>query len=156
MLEERVTTIESLQATDFHNVSLGVIRPKVSDFIAVQDPNVERKEGRMPAEGQKKLSGEDALRIFVPPLKFQYGFACSPECTNDHKIMIEDWEVGEAYREWGARYGDEAELLQQVKNKFVKEATKSARTYFIMGNHVDHPKTYLIIGLIRPRKEDGY
>lgn len=60
--------------------------------------------------------------------------------------MIHDWEVQEAHRQYKRRYGEAA--LDHLKRKY-GETIPAGNLRLIMGTMAAHPRTFIIIGLLR-------
>ena len=85
------------------------------------------------------------------PYWFRYEFTCDdPECDDGdgHCMMCVDWEIGEAYRSWKRKYGDDWEA--PFRQKFETEMIREKDTYFFVGTIKPHPQRWIIIGLFYP------
>ncbi len=60
--------------------------------------------------------------------------------------MIHDWEVQEAHRQYKRKYGDAA--LDHLKRMY-GETIPARNLHFIMGTMAAHPRTFIVIGLLR-------
>lgn len=63
-----------------------------------------------------------------------------------HEHMIHDWEVQAAYHQYKRRYGDAA--LDHLKRMY-GETIPARNLHFIMGTMAAHPRTFIVIGLLR-------
>jgi len=63
-----------------------------------------------------------------------------------HEHMIHDWEVQEAHRQYKRRYGEAA--LEHLKRMY-GEIIPADNLHFIMGTMAAHPRTFIVIGLLR-------
>lgn len=154
ILDKNLTTLEELQSKNHKEVSLGVIKPVILDFVEEDNPHLEKLKIK---KEQKTLFGGNALRLDIPEKSFSYKFKCCNNCEG-HKIICEDWELGELYRKCyqymkEGKYKDEKEVFDKVKNKMFNEMLAKKEVYFIVGTHYRF-NTYIIIGLIYPKKED--
>jgi hypothetical protein len=85
------------------------------------------------------------------PYKFSYKFTCEEPNCSGHKMMIEDWEVMQLYRNMIKEYG-KVEGLKKVKDKFLNQICSQKRdTYFFVGTILKHG-TWVIIGTFWPPK----
>ncbi len=157
-LRENITTMEKLTAINHRKVSMGVIKPyKILNFV--QEPN-EHYEKNIQKQAQQTLDGGSAVKIDILPKTYSYVFYCSPDCKTKHKIMCEDWELGQLYRncekfrEQG-KYKDEKEVFEKIREKFLDTLPKKKDFYFIVGTHYRFT-TYMIISVIYPKKNDVY
>lgn len=150
MLDSKLTTLEELQSKNRGDCSLGVVSPILDDMIWMNSISYSKTIQR--AKGQMTLDGDSVLKLDIPDKKFQYIFRCSQFCPKEHKIMCEDWELGELYRKMKNKYGSE-EACFKVKDKFLNRITSSGHVYFIMGTH-NLWNTWMIISVIYPKKDD--
>lgn len=61
-------------------------------------------------------------------------------------MMIHDWDVQEAYRQYKRRYGDAAvDLLKRMYG----ETIPARNIHLIMGAMLAHPRTFIIFGPLR-------
>jgi hypothetical protein len=63
-----------------------------------------------------------------------------------HEHMVHDWEVQEAHRQYKRRYGEAA--LEHLKRMY-GETIPADNLHFIMGTMAAHPRTFIVIGLLR-------
>jgi len=136
--------------------SLGIFKPgRVSDLIiSPDDPDWPPKF--LHALQQQQLF-EYRQRTLVPPrkvpFKFHYVFDCdNSRCKGDHRMMIEDWEVGALFWKLVDKGGSHKEAAQKVREKFLNELCGPDKgTYFYVGTILAHPKTWVVIGVFYPR-----
>ena len=93
----------------------------------------------------------------IPAYKYRYIFKDDTD-GRTHELLCEDWEVGELYRKCeqyrkAGKYKDIEEVHQKVRHKMLKAIPKNKHLYFIVGSHYRFP-TYMIIGIVYPRKAD--
>jgi len=150
MLDERLTTLEDLQSKSHKEVSLGVIKPRIKDFVWQRSGSYEKV---LSMSGQLDLNGESAVKIETPDKMFQYVFDCSTSCTKEHRIMCEDWELAELYIKVKKNSRDDEEAVYKVKRKFLDYIRSLKHVYFIMGTHNIYG-TWLVISVIYPKKND--
>lgn len=135
--------------------SLGLIKPQeVLKFYNRKD--LEIYAG--PVQYQQRIDGSKTPVIQEIPHLFAYRFKCSDNCSicsNDyHDILCEDWELLEAYRRWGPKYGDVQTLWEKLHDRFYTWMMEERDLYFVVGTHSLYP-TWLIIGLYYPPKDIG-
>lgn len=78
-----------------------------------------------------------------PELAFGYRYTSA---GHSHEHIIHDWEVQEAYRQYRRRYGEEA--ITRL-TKMYGESIPAQNLHFIMGTMAAHPRTFIVIGLLR-------
>lgn len=88
------------------------------------------------------------------PYDFYYSFRCSgaPRCPG-HKLLVIDWELGQAYRRWRWRreYRDPKMLLQKIKEKWFGElCAETKNTHFYVGNMQRFPQQFMVLGVFYP------
>jgi hypothetical protein len=158
VLAKASTSIEELkdkQAKD--KTSLGIFRPKQIIDVAVSAADPDWKKGFKKELAQyrfwenRKASREPLRKV---PFKFQYRFECDDSrCHRNHKMMIEDWEVGALYWKCVDAGATPEEAAQKVKHKFLDEICSSENdTYFYVGTVFAHPKSWVIVGAYYPKK----
>jgi len=133
--------------------SLGLIKPKeILDFY-------NRKELEIYADQKQYQQGIDGSRtpiIQKIPHTLAYRFKCSDKCpicaNGHHDILCEDWELLEAYRTWGPKYGNVQILWEKLYDKFYTSMINARDLYFVVGMYSLQP-TWLIIGLYYPPKD---
>jgi hypothetical protein len=147
--------LKDKQAKD--NTSLGIFRPKRIIDVAVSTADSDWKAGFKAALAQcrfweeRKASREPLRKV---PFKFQYRFECDDaRCHRNHKMMIEDWEVGALYWKCVDAGATPDEAARKVKHKFLDEICSPENdTYFYVGTVFAHPKSWVIVGAYYPKK----
>lgn len=140
------------------HTSLGIFRPKRIIDVAVSEAEPEWKPGFKAALAQgrfwenRKASREPLRKV---PYKFQYRFECDDDrCKGNHKMMIEDWEVGALYWRCVDEGASPDEAAEKVKHKFLNEICAPVNdTHFYVGTVFAHPKSWVIIGAYYPKKQ---
>ncbi|MGB0931574.1 MAG: hypothetical protein ACPGVB_12395 [Chitinophagales bacterium] len=148
------------------NLSLATFKPtEVLDFIVENDKREWKKNW---IEQRKQLdlfihNEEDrqaALQIIDKiPYKFKYVF--KDDEGKIRKLMIEDWEVGQLYRNClKSCNGNESEAIKKVKQKYKDNFINNKELYFFLGTtkqwhqrRANNP--FVIIGVFYPKKETG-
>jgi hypothetical protein len=82
------------------------------------------------------------------PFDFKYQFCCSDDSCSGHHLTCFDWEMGQAYRSWRRRYGDNWE--QRFRNRFENEMINKNDTHLFVGNLHQFPTSWIIVGLFYP------
>lgn len=87
---------------------------------------------------------------------FRYKYTCDnePDCTgHDQKIL--DWELGEALRQWRARYSSEQETLEKLKEMWLDTMFADEKDPVVfVGNHHLYRQSFMVLGVFYP-KHDG-
>lgn len=153
MLDDRLTSLESLSGESHTEVSLGVIKPRITGFFQEDKQNYEKF---LDMKSQMTLTGKSVVRIDVPDKIFGYEFYCSKSCPKPHRIMCEDLEVEQLYRnceeyrrQGKPGYSTEDDVFQKVRRKMLS----MPEPYFVVGTHFRFG-TYIIIGVVYPRKSE--
>ena len=130
--------------------SLGIIKPdhgRVTFSVkSAKDANAaDRDIAEQVHQMQQSSFLEDPLApLEKPEFAFEYQFTSGGHPHGP--MMIHDWEVQEAYRQYKRRYGDAA--LDQLKRMY-GETFPARNLHLIMGTMLAHPRTFIIIGLLR-------
>jgi len=141
-----------LQKQSQRNISLSIIKPKtVIDFYWQKFSN---------NWSEKQIIALDKIGLFdknIPsplekiPYRFSYHFICDEPDCHGHRMMIEDWEIMELYRNMRERYGEQDGLLK-VREKFFNQICSAKRdTYFFVGTILQYG-TWIILGTFWPPK----
>lgn len=144
------TLCELMQLRD-QNISLGIFKPhNISEFYWKKEaPNWTEEEKEILI--QQDLFGIEKKPLEKMPYSFHYRFRCNDENCNGHDMTIIDWEIQQAYRSWLNKYGED-EVLQKIKEKWLNTLCGPSRdTYFIVGTHHVF-KTFIILGVFWPPK----
>lgn len=138
--------------------SIGIVRPEPESikFIVreAKDSNTEEQEvADMVFRGQVSFLENPLRPLEKPKYSFSYQFICaSPErCTcakNPHTHQIHDWEVQAAYFNYILKYKAEAEALAKIREAY-QVIIPRRNLHFIMGTMASHPRTFIVIGLLR-------
>ena len=79
----------------------------------------------------------------APELAFGYRYKSS---GHSHNHIVHDWEVQEAHRQYKRRYAGKA--LEHLTRMY-GETIPTRNLHFIMGTMAAHPRTFIVIGLLR-------
>ncbi len=129
--------------------SLGIVKPDPGSirFRAVS-AEASSEEDQKVAEllfQQQSFLEEPLKPLERPQYSFVYEYTCA---GHPHRHQIHDWEVQAAFFNYRRRYSSEQEALNQLT--FVYETDIPARNlHFIMGTMKAHPRTFILIGLLR-------
>lgn len=82
------------------------------------------------------------------PFNFKYEFRCADAACKGHEMMCTDWEIGQAYRAWRQKHGDNWE--RPFRQKFEADMVQKYDTHFFVGTVHRHPSNWIIVGLFYP------
>jgi len=138
--------------------SLGIIRPKPESLkFLIREAKDSKAEDQEVADlvyaGQASLLEDPLTPLERPRYSFSYQFICADpsRCScarNPHTHQIHDWEVQAAYFEYKRLYGSEDEVLTKMMHAYQDEIP-TRNLHFILGTMAVHPKTFIVIGLLR-------
>ncbi|MGH8228307.1 MAG: hypothetical protein ACREU3_10475 [Steroidobacteraceae bacterium] len=131
------------------NRSLGIIRPDPGSLKFIVKPAKDADaEDRQIADQVLQMQQSSLLEAPLTPLEkpelaFVYRYTSDGQ---RHEHMIHDWEVQEAHRQYKRKYG--AAALDHLKRMY-GETIPAGNLHFIMGTMAAHPRTFIVIGLLR-------
>jgi hypothetical protein len=131
--------------------SLGVFKPRdVSfSFQKAKQKDVSKREA---CYAQLSFFDKKKDAVEAIPIDFYYHFHCSgvADCPG-HRLLIIDWELGQAYRRWRKDYPTETILLDKIREKWmeiVNPETKDA--YLFVGNQQRFQNQFMVLGVFYP------
>jgi len=131
------------------NRSLGIIRPDAGSLKFFHKPAKDADaEDREVAEQVLQIQQSSLLEQPLKPLEkseLAFGYRYT-SAGNSHEHIIHDWEVQEAHRQYKRRYGDQA--IDKLVGEYGENIPKR-NLHFIMGTMAAHPRTFIVIGLLR-------
>jgi hypothetical protein len=136
--------------------SLGIFKPKKVNDLVISPDDSEWPTKFLHALKQHRLF-EYRQKTLVPPrkvpFKFHYCFECADQrCKRNHKMMIEDWEVGALFWKMVDKGCSHIEASQKVRDKFLNDLCGPDKdTHFYVGTILAHPKTWVVIGVFYPK-----
>lgn len=155
--DESMCTIQRQQKTE--RKSLGVFRPEdVSDLTVseVEPDFVARQHAvldQMSLTGDR--AGDESRKQLEPlPIKAKFKYRCADAKCPGHDQSLIDWELGALYRTL-RRGGDTQESIhRKIREKFLDEYCGDAvDTRFVTGSMLRHPGSFLILGLVHPKRK---
>jgi hypothetical protein len=160
VLRKRSRSMEDLYARqEADRTSLGIFRPKKVTDLAISPAEAAWSPRFLQALQQRRLF-EYRQKTLVPPprvpFKFHYCFECDdPRCRRNHRMMIEDWELGARFWRMVDQYRmSHRDAAEEVRNHFLKDLCAADKTtYFYVGTILAHPKNWVVIGLFYPKAE---
>lgn len=157
VLAKKAQSMEDLYSRQVaDHTSLGIFRPKQINDLIVSPDEAEWKKGFIAALRQARLWETRTVSQEPPrkvPFKFHYQFECDDErCKRNHRMMIEDWEVGALYWKLVDQGAPPKEAAASVRHKFLEELCGPEKdTHFFVGTILAHPKTWVVIGVFYPK-----
>jgi hypothetical protein len=155
--DESMCEIQQRQKTD--GKTLGVFRPAEVIDLKLGPAEKGFAESQRALLNQPSLFGDragDETRAALEPLpvKAKFVYRCSdPACNGKHEQSLIDWELGALYRTLAEAGDDEETIHAKIRQKFFKQYCGSAYdTRFITGSMLKHPASFLILGLVHPKR----
>jgi hypothetical protein len=131
------------------NRSLGIIRPDPGSLkFRIKEAANSDKEDQEVAEllyEQVSLLEDPLKPLARPTHSFSYEYTCA---GHPHKHQIHDWEVQAAFNHYKRRYRTEDEALKMMQQEYGQNIPRH-NLHFIMGTMASHPRTFIVIGLLR-------
>lgn len=138
--------------------SLGLFRP-----LEVTDLKVTAAEQGF-ADAQRALlnqaslfgdrAGDDTRAALEPlPVKAKFAYRCSDRACPGHSQSLIDWELGALHRSLIGKGNDEPTIHAKIREKFFEQyCSDRYDTRFITGSMLRHPGSFLILGLVHPKR----
>lgn len=139
------------------NVSLATFKPsKIVDFITEEDDKEwkdEWKELRKQTDLFAEIESDPEKLIPKIPFKFYYVFEDDEGVSS--KLMIEDWEIFELYKNCLRSTGNEKEAVELVRKKYFDTFTTKNEIYLFLGTTMQWHRRratnpFVIIGIFYP------
>jgi len=140
--------------------SLGILKPKKVNDLIISPDDAQWPPKFLHALRQQRLF-EYRQKTLVPPrkvpFKFHYCFECDdPRCKGNHRMMIEDWEVGALFWRLVDKGASHQEACEKVREKFLNELCGVSKdTYFYVGTILAHPKNWVVVDVFYPKASAG-
>jgi hypothetical protein len=138
--------------------TLGVFRPAEVMDLKVTPAEKDFTDSQRALLNQASLFGDragDTTRAALEPLpvKAKFSYRCSDPACPKHDMSLIDWELGSLHRRL-ARAGDDEETIHaKIRTKFFDEyCGDDYDTRFITGSMLKHPGSFLILGLVHPKR----
>jgi hypothetical protein len=132
--------------------SLGVFRP--AEFTGFRfEPAEPWPSSKAALADQMDLLAQDLRQLEWVPLQFRYSFRCADDTCTGHDMALRDWEAGESYRKFLRRYGQDEVEMKLRERWFDRMTTADKAVHCFVGNVAAHPKTFLLLGLLYPRRD---
>ncbi len=145
-------------------VSLAVFRPARIHRLVVEEAQTRQGKVVMPTlfdlelnpyTEKQKFAGQPE-QIESVPWKFSYEF--EDERGKKRKLMIEDWEIGQLYRNCLAKERTPEKAVEKVRQKYEDEFLSKCDISLFLGTTLQYhrkkaPNPFVIVGVFYPRKE---
>lgn len=131
--------------------SLGVFKPCDITF-SWKKADLKNPGKRQVPYAQLSFFDQQKKEIEQIPFNFYYNFKCHgrAKCSG-HRLLIIDWELGQAYRSWRHIYETEDILLEKIKERwFCKMCTDKYDTHFYVGNQHRFQDQFMVLGVFYP------
>jgi hypothetical protein len=157
VLAKKAQSMEELEERKkLDRTSMGIFQPATVRDLKVTPSSSDCKDSFKAALNQQRLWENRSTTRQPPrkvPWKFQYCFECDdPRCKKNHRIMIEDWELGALYWREVDRGATAEEAAKSVRHKFLEEICSPLRdTYFFAGTVLAYG-TWVIVGTFWPKR----
>ena len=104
--------------------TLGFVKPKEIKKLSIQpdDPNWSAPQLDVLRQKDLFVQGPE-VELQKVPFKFVYTFTCDHEGCNGHNMSCTDWEMGESWRSWKDKYGDNWQ--EKFRQKYETEMMRS-------------------------------
>jgi len=130
--------------------TLGFFKPAEIRRFVLEADNPSWTQAQLQSLGQGLLFGKKPpTELEKVPFKVKYEFVCDDASCRGHSLMCTDWEMGQAWRNWRDKYGDDG-WEQMFRQKFETEMIQKKDTHFFVGTVAGHPHRWIIVGLFYP------
>jgi hypothetical protein len=145
------------------NVSLATFKPsKIVDFI-IEDDEREWKDEWKELRKQKDLFADidsDPEKI-IPKVPYKFYYVFEDDEGVSSKLMIEDWEIFELYKNCLKRTNNEKEAIKQVREKYFVSFIKKNDVFLFLGTTMQWHRRrsrnpFVIIGVFYPLKKQQF
>ena len=86
-------------------------------------------------------------------MKAKFSYRCSDATCPGHNQSLIDWELGALHRTLSEHDDDQATIHSKIRHKFLEQYCSDAHdTRFITGSMLRHPGSFLILGLVHPKR----
>ena len=138
--------------------TLGVFRPAEVMDLKVTTAEKGFAESQRALLNQASLFGDragDATRAALEPLpvKAKFSYRCSATTCKKHDMSLIDWELGALHRSLAEAGDDEVTIHTKIRAKFFEQyCSDNYDTRFITGSMLKHPGSFLILGIVHPKR----
>jgi hypothetical protein len=133
--------------------TLGIFRPRSIDRFVMTAEAPEWSQSQIEILRQADLFEEGPrAELEKVPFSFKYEFHCDESDCKGHAMTCTDWEIGESWRRWKTKYGDQWE--NKFRQRYEEEMIHKYDTHFYVGTVHQHPSAWIIVGLFYPPRVD--
>lgn len=131
--------------------SLAVFRPaEILDFRL--RPAAERTPSQEWVAQQINIFDQERRKLEVLPYRLTYKFRCDDAACRAHEMGLLDWEAGQSYLSFKAKYSTER-LPEVLRQKWFDEIAGPNRDpHLFVGNMHRYPKNWMLLGVFYPLK----
>ena len=152
VLAKGVSTMCELNSIPQDVRSMGIVRVKEVTDLIVEEDEPDWKPQWKKLFNELYLFGPNRKPLEKIPFKFIYAYTCEEPGCKGHRMMIEDWEVGQLYRAMRDKYGSAEVAVEKVRDKLLNQmCAPDIDTHFFVGT-VKKYSTYVIVGVFWPKK----
>lgn len=155
--DESTCEIQRRQKAD--GKTLGVFRPAEASDLRLGPAEKGFAESQRALLNQPSLFGDRAgdetgAALEPLPVKAKFVYRCSdPACSGKHEQSLIDWELGALYHTLAETGDDEETIHAKIRQKFFEQYCGPAYdTRFITGSMLKYPASFLILGLVHPKR----
>jgi hypothetical protein len=138
--------------------TLGIFRPAEVTDLKIKAAEKGFADAQRALLDQASLfgdrAGDDTRAALEPlPVKAKFSYRCSDSACPGHNMSFIDWELGALYRSLGEKGDDKETIHLKIRAKFFEEyCGDDYDTRFITGSMLKHPASFLILGLVHPKR----
>jgi len=149
-------SLEDIQhEQELDNISLGFFKPRCIEELIIEPTSDQWTERELAHLMQQSFfTRNDLPQLKKVPYNFVYKYRCNNPEYKGHRQKIVDWEIYQSYRGWVRRYGPEV-WEEKLRQRYEYEMQEKNDTHFFMGTMRAHPKSWIIIGLFYPPKQEA-
>jgi hypothetical protein len=134
--------------------TLGFIKPKSIDRLIIVPDEPQWSQSQLETLRQRDLfADEPEEELQKIPYAFKYRFRCDHYTCTGHEMTCTDWEMGQSWRSWKKKYGDQWEA--KFRQRYEAEMIEKNDTHFYVGTIHQHPSAWIIVGLFYPPASTG-
>jgi hypothetical protein len=131
--------------------TLGIFKPKAIRRLKIESEDPHWSDAQLVALRQGQMFEANARKEELEkiPWNFIYEFTCNDCQCKGHKLSCTDWELGQSYRSWRDRYGEDG-WESKLRQRYEQEMIEKYETHFFVGTVHKHPNSWIIVGLFYP------
>ena len=129
--------------------TLGIFKPAVIEKLIIKPTAANWTQAELEIMRQGDLfESEPAEDLEKIPYDFSYKYRCAESTCNGHTMKCTDWEMGQSWRSWRTKYGNDWEAA--FRQKYEQEMRDKFDTHFYVGTLNKHPSEWIVVGLFYP------